>query len=400
MARNKKDFTPAGFYFPVEQDNRQAKGYFCGILFSHCYMPSKQKQSKAQWNKARVIVNLTVLFEAVCYFGEFWGHESVFWDRLAKCLKYHQNGNSLSMLQSLTEVYCDARLAYLEQHQGQTGPAPPSRLTALADNINGLREWGHKRNMGDWDLLIDGWHDRLEVVLQELEPISAPADHEPKAEQQSLSDNGEGEDLDSSSMGNPLFFFDVSGSKGKKRGPSGDTAIGNSSKRPTLEVDEGSYQLRDPSGEVERLRMEHESRIDAVEAQLKEMREEMSQKFDLQAKESTASLEALQSQLKAMQDQLQVHQVAHAPAAPIPSAPSLDISKGQDLSEMLDYQPQDFVKAVCEELGKLRAITKSKIHQMDKQGLPDDEKKLAISDLSWQIGKCIKVAEKGVGELM
>ncbi|KAK7995911.1 hypothetical protein PG991_015378 [Apiospora marii] len=365
-------------------------------------MPSKQKQTTTlELTQARFVVNLAVIFETVSYFGEFFGHGTAFWKRLMTYLEYHGPGRDRQRLQNLTEAYSDARLTYLKQQQGQAGPAPPTRLTELADIINDLRERGQKRDLRDWPLLMDGWRDRLEVVLRELQPISAPADHDPKIKQSS-SDDGEGLDDDYSSKGDPLFYFDVSGSKGKKRGPSDDTTFGNSPKRPALEVDDGSHQHSNPGDKVKKTGKAR--RINAMEVQQKEMREEMNQKFDLQARESAASLEALQSQLKAMQDQLQVQQVAPhvptpVPTTPIPPVPSLD-SKGHDLSEMLDYQPRDFIKAMCEELGKLRAVTKSKIHQMDQQGLPDDEKKLAVSDLSWQIGKCIKVAEKGVEELM
>ncbi|KAK7954269.1 hypothetical protein PG996_015155 [Apiospora saccharicola] len=374
--KQKKIFTPAGFYFS-SNDPRQANDYFQAIVHTPHYMPSQQKHATtSKCIKARVTVNLTVVFEAICHFGEFWGHgEDGFWGRLSKCLGYGFPG----MLQNLTEVYCDARLASLKQPQGQDGPDPLSRLTELADNINGIRERGSKRTLGDWALLVDGWRNRLKVVLGEL----------------------------GSSEETPPFFFDVSSSKGEisgvKRGPS-DTICGDPPKRPALEKDVSrrstSSSGHDPRGKAERIQEEHGSRIDAMEARQREMQEEMSHKLEIQANESTASLETLQSQLNTIQDQLQVyHQVApHALAPPTP-APTL-VSKGDDLSEMLAYQPHDFVKAICEELGKLRAVTKSKIHQMDKQGFPDDEKKLAVSDLSWQIGKCIKVAEKGVDELM
>lgn len=368
MARGRKQkiFTPEGFYLPPEDDPRQAKDYFRIILHTLYYMPGQQKQAVTpEWNKARVTVNLTVVFEAICYFGDFWGHGDGFWQRLVTCLDYP--GKQHRILQSLTEVYCDARLEFLNQQQGQDGPAPSSRLTELADNINGIRKRESKHALVNWALLMDGWRDRLKVILGELEAISVPADRKPKAKRSSSSD---GKSLSSSSKENPLFFFDISGCKceisGKKRTASDDATFGNLPKRLALE--------NDASKKV--------------------------QKRDLETKESTASLEQLQTQLNAIQDQLWVHQLAlHARASPTTPAPALD-SKGHDLSEMLAYQPHDFIQAICEELGKLRAVTKSKIHQMDKQGLPDDEKKLAVSDLSWQIGKCIKVAEKGVGELM
>ncbi|KAK8136009.1 hypothetical protein PG984_003949 [Apiospora sp. TS-2023a] len=396
MARGpnkKKIFTPAGFYFPPDDDPRQDQDYFRNILHTRCYSRGV--------TKTRVTVNLTVVFEAVCHFGDFLGHGEDFWGRLSKCLDYPRHTR---VLQNLTELYCDARLAFLKQPQGQDGPVPLSRLTELADNINGIRERGSRRTLRDWDLLVDGWRERLEVVLGGLEVINPPAEHDPKGER-SFSNDSKG--LDDSREEKPSIFFNVSGSKGEisgvKRGSS-DTIRGNPPKRPALEKDvsrrSSSSGGDDHRDKVERIQEEHGSRIDAMEARQREMQEEMSHKLEIQAKESTASLETLQFQLKTIQDQLQVyHQVApHALAPPTP-APTL-VSKGHDLSEMLAYQPHDFVKAICEELGKLRAITKSKIHQMDKQGLPDDEKKLAVSDLSWQIGKCIKVAEKSVGELM
>ena len=148
----------------------------------------------------------------------------------------------------------------------------------------------------------------------------------------------------------------------------------------------------------------------ALKATQKAVQKEMNKMFEDQTKEATAQLQSIQDQLKAMQDQLKEHDDAisnHTTAstastmtAPTtPPAPSADFT-GRDLSEMLAYQPKEFIQAICVELSKLRAVTKSKIHQMDEQGLPDDEKKLAVSDLSWQIGKCIKIAEKGVNELV
>ncbi|KAK8065433.1 hypothetical protein PG997_012180 [Apiospora hydei] len=146
------------------------------------------------------------------------------------------------------------------------------------------------------------------------------------------------------------------------------------------------------------MKLDHELWIGEIEARQKEMEEEANQKLDIQNKEASARLEAFQVQLKTMQDQLQEYQATAAKPPMLPAASAGP--RERDLSELTAREPKEFIKVICDELSKLRAVAKTKIHQMDKQGLPDDENKLAVSDLSWQIGKCIKVAEKGVSELM
>ncbi|KAK6833855.1 hypothetical protein PG989_003281 [Apiospora arundinis] len=463
-SKKAKTFTPPGFLF--ENDPRPSQGYFRNILHSHQYMPGDRRPATPEWNKARVEVNLSIVFEAIWHFSDFLDVES-FWYLLAESLKYHENIRG-PQIQRMAEVYCEGRKEYLQKkreiHMNVLAPHQ-YRLLELVDLINELpREERTQRPLTDWDLLKESWDERLQVVLREFgcladdsgqgQTSSTPVEVQknPNGKRPSPSEDGDGSG-DAGREKKP-FFFDLNGGKG--------TAVGDLPKRPALEKDvlgpTGPEQLIVRIQQIEDVKVEEKVRVDkmdsrlhvveelaahlgaqsqvqkedvakveaglqgiqnelgqyvtsrdhetTLEARQRAVQEEMKRVLDGQTKEATAQWEAIQVQLKAMQVQLKEHEDAianHASASTVaapPSfpAPSVD-SSGRDLSEMLAYQPREFVEAICGELNKLRAITKSKIHQMDKQGLPDDEKKLAVSDLSWQIGKCIKVAEKGVNGL-
>ncbi|KAK8100198.1 hypothetical protein PG999_010572 [Apiospora kogelbergensis] len=149
-------------------------------------------------------------------------------------------------------------------------------------------------------------------------------------------------------------------------------------------------------------------------------KEEREKVFEIQANEAKAKWFSIEVQFKAVQDQLDQHQndlkrlkalkqqkndvANHATAisetarSTLP-APSADSTR-HDFSELLAYQPKEFIEAICGELIKLRAVDKNKLQQMDQQDLPNDAEKLAVSGLKRQLGKCIKGTEKHIDELV
>ncbi|KAK7967659.1 uncharacterized protein PG986_001936 [Apiospora aurea] len=472
IAKDKRVYTPPGFYVPIGNDLRPANDHFRNFLTSNQHMPGGKKPTGCKkptedWKRTRVEVNLTIVFEAILHFDDFWGKKG-FFRHLSVSLNYgSKQGPKLS---AMIDAYCDARSAFLQQQkQGHEAcPDPGSRLVELADHFSELREQPERVGRESittevWARRMESWKQRLQEVIGELEVLYAlqlkedqasstsPAPShvagiDPNGKHQSSSGNGADDKPDNVTNSSTPFSYDVSGKNGEvsgtKRGlPDDDTSFGNLPKRPTLdtdvarriwlelpdtgscivlpgEIDDGTHKHCDPSDckiarlflppdPLEALQVEHGIRIGKIETQQTDLQEEMIHKIDIHTKEAAARLEAFQGQLKTMQDQLQVQQAALANHTTTSTdnalsngpAPSAD-SRERDLSELTAREPKEFIKVICEELSKLRAAAKTKIHQMDKQGLPDDENKLAVSDLSWQIGKCIKVAEKGVGELM
>ncbi|KAK8035462.1 hypothetical protein PG993_010457 [Apiospora rasikravindrae] len=445
MMKAKRIFTPSGFYFLPDDDPRPDMDFFRGLLASNQYMPGGKKATgdkkpTEEWKKIRAEVNLTIVFEGIWYFADFWNTKS-FCRRLSGSLNYGTKHGP--KLRAMVDAYCDARSAFLQlQQQGQEAvPAPGSRLVELADHVNELREQPNPSSnvritTKVWTRRTEGWKRRLQEVMAELEVLNASqlkedqasptspvpshaAGIDPNGKHPVSNGNGAGDKPDNASKESTPFFFDVSGKKGKisgtKRGPPDDADgdannFGNSPKRRALEKylpssDEESdarsakLVLRDDSiDRSQEMKLDHELWMGEIEARQKEMEEGMNQKLDIQTKEATARLEAFQAQLRAMQDQLQEHRTTAAALPNLPAASADPKERGP--SELTAREPKEFIKAICEELNTLRTVTKAKIHQMDRQGIPDDEEKLAISDLSWQIGKCIKVAKRGVGKLM
>lgn len=96
-----------GFYFPPETDLPLRSSYR-GCLHSHRYIPGRYKAATAEWHKARVGVNLRIVFEAICHFSEF-PHTDEFWEHV----------------EGIVKTYCQGRKAYLQQRwqRHETHPA-------------------------------------------------------------------------------------------------------------------------------------------------------------------------------------------------------------------------------------------------------------------------------------
>ncbi|KAK8065432.1 hypothetical protein PG997_012179 [Apiospora hydei] len=229
-------------------DPRPAKHFFRNFLTANRYIymaggekPIGDKRAKEVWEKARAEVNLTIVFEAIWYFSDFWVMRS-FWTRISGFLKYSGSANLSTDLRAMVYAYCDARSTFLQkQQQGQeAGPAPGSRLVELVDHVNELREQLDPSisvfvTSEIWARRMEGWKQRLQEVMGELEVPNAPqlkdgqassmspapshaAENDPNEEHPISTGNGAGDKPDNASKESTPFFFDVSGKKGEVSG--------------------------------------------------------------------------------------------------------------------------------------------------------------------------------------
>ncbi|KAK8111953.1 uncharacterized protein PG998_008410 [Apiospora kogelbergensis] len=466
-----------GFYFPPETDLPLRSSYR-GCLHSHRYIPGQYKAATAEWHKARVGVNLRIVFEAICHFSEF-PHTDEFWEHV----------------EGIVKTYCQSRKAYLQQRwQGhETHPALISTVLELVDRITTPREQPPDYpSFEDWHRAQNNWHHRLQVVLSEVRALVDNVGQAPGALEGaqinpnetrplSIGSGDEGEEVDEGEK-----LDDAEKPEGAQRNFNGKRQLTSGSGYAGEEFTPSSFDVPDKKSttsentepstgliqQIEDVRLEEKHRAKQtealnysqdqdirrlpdtslkqarkakkVEAELKDLRsglgqyatqqqtikwfeiceqrqkEEREKVFEIQANEARANWFSIEVQFKAVQGQLDQHQndlkrlkalaqqkndvANHATAISetAPStlpAPSADSTR-HDFSELLAYQPKEFIEAICGELIKLRAVDKIKLQQMDQQDLPNDAEKLAVSGLKRQLGKCIKGTEKHIDELV
>lgn len=95
----------------------------------------------------------------------------------------------------------------------------------------------------------------------------------------------------------------------------------------------------------------------------------------------------VQTQLSEIQEQLRRHKTAVTTPSPLENA----------LQEGLDAHK--FIDRTTYELAKTRTALRAKVREMDAAGIPDNEPKLILSEISWEISQILEVARKRIKRL-
>lgn len=95
----------------------------------------------------------------------------------------------------------------------------------------------------------------------------------------------------------------------------------------------------------------------------------------------------VQNQLSEIQEQLRRHKTAFNTPSPLENA----------LLEGLDAHK--FIDRATYELAKTRTALRAKVREMDAAGIPDNEPKLILSEISWEISQILEVARKRIKRL-
>ncbi|KAK8035702.1 hypothetical protein PG991_001775 [Apiospora marii] len=117
-------------------------------------------------------------------------------------------------------------------------------------------------------------------------------------------------------------------------------------------------------------------------------------------------LAELQRQLGQVQDALQareaIDRAAPPPPPPAPIVTSFNgaLSNGVDPGVLSSLDTGTFLDTMYYEMSKLRTAMRTRIRAMDVEGVPDeDDSKLAVSDISYELGRVLDVARKRINKL-
>lgn len=116
-------------------------------------------------------------------------------------------------------------------------------------------------------------------------------------------------------------------------------------------------------------------------------------------------LAELQRQLGQVQEALHVREAMDRAAQPPPSAPvitssNVALSNGLDPGSLSSLDTGTFLDTMYYEMSKLRTAMRTRIRAMDIEGVPDeDDSKLAVSDISYELGRVLDVARKRINKL-
>ncbi|KAK8043735.1 hypothetical protein PG994_012573 [Apiospora phragmitis] len=188
------------------------------------------------------------------------------------------------------------------------------------------------------------------------------------------------------------------------------------------EITEADFQNGLRFAEIERRSQELERQFNTVENRFQRQWNQHASAFqvqweqhhsacDVQRAESDGSTEMrladLQRQLSQVQEALQAREAAAAPwppvaaaAPPVTSSGGLLLSNGLDPGSLPSLDTGTFLDTMYYEMSKLRTAMRTRIRAMDAGGVPDENhSKLAVSDISFELGRVLEVARKGINKL-
>ncbi|KAK7941432.1 uncharacterized protein PG986_013819 [Apiospora aurea] len=188
-----------------------------------------------------------------------------------------------------------------------------------------------------------------------------------------------------------------------------DTTIDGAKK----EIADANVQNGQRFAEVERRSQEVERQIQDAEQRLERQWEQRTSTYqdtweshssncNVQRTEGGDSMETrltdLQRQLSQVQETLQAREAAGPPAAP--AHPATVVSNGLDTGSLPSLDTGTFLDTMYYEMSKLRTAMRTRIRAMDAGGVPDeDDAKLAVSDISFELGRVLEVARKRINKL-
>ncbi|KAK8054992.1 hypothetical protein PG993_000219 [Apiospora rasikravindrae] len=189
-----------------------------------------------------------------------------------------------------------------------------------------------------------------------------------------------------------------------------DTSIDGAKK----EIADADFQNGLRFAEVERQSQEVERQFKAAEQRLERQWEQRTNAYqdlwerhssncNVQRAEGGDSAETrladLQRQLSQVQEALQAREAAGPPAHPTTYS-SAAVSNGLDTGSLPGLDTGTFLDTMYYEMSKLRTAMRTRIRAMDADDVPDeDDAKLAVSDISFELGRVLEVARKRINKL-
>ncbi|KAK8083939.1 hypothetical protein PG996_002720 [Apiospora saccharicola] len=172
------------------------------------------------------------------------------------------------------------------------------------------------------------------------------------------------------------------------------------------EIDRRSQEVESKFGDVEN-RLRHE--LEQHASGCKDQWERHSSACQVQRAGSDEFTETrlaeLQRQLDQVQETMQARETIHRAAPPPPPTPPMvsfggALSNGLDPGSLTGLDTGDFLDKMHYEMAKLRTAMRTRIRAMDDRGVPDEnEAKLAVSDISYELGRVLEVARKRINKL-
>ncbi|KAK8096216.1 hypothetical protein PG999_014238 [Apiospora kogelbergensis] len=142
----------------------------------------------------------------------------------------------------------------------------------------------------------------------------------------------------------------------------------------------------------------------AIKDEVAELQKQLGER--VKADEATETrLADLQRQLGQVQEALQARetttpQALQAPPPPPAPPAASSFSNCLDPGSLARLDDGTFLDAMYFEMAKLRTAMRTRIHAMDAHGVPDeDNAKLAVSDISFELGRVLDVARKRINKL-
>ncbi|KAK8087769.1 hypothetical protein PG997_002730 [Apiospora hydei] len=188
-----------------------------------------------------------------------------------------------------------------------------------------------------------------------------------------------------------------------------DTTIDGAKK----EIADANVQNGQRFAEVEKRSQEVERQIKDAEQRLERQWEQRASTYqdlweshssncNVQRTEGGDSMETrltdLQRQFSQVQETLQAREATGPPAPPAHS--TTVVSNGLDTGSLPSLDTGTFLDTMYYEMSKLRTAMRTRIRAMDAGGVPDeDDAKLAVSDISFELGRVLEVARKRINKL-
>ncbi|KAK8120430.1 hypothetical protein PG999_004550 [Apiospora kogelbergensis] len=139
-------------------------------------------------------------------------------------------------------------------------------------------------------------------------------------------------------------------------------------------------------------------------ARLSELQKQLDQRAENEIATETRLAE-LQRQLGQVQEALQAREamapmLPPSPPPPPPTSAGGLLPNGVDTSSLPGLDTGTFLDTMYFEMSKLRTAMRTRIRALDTEGVPDEDgSKLAVSDISFELGRVLEVARKRINKL-
>jgi hypothetical protein len=187
-------------------------------------------------------------------------------------------------------------------------------------------------------------------------------------------------------------------------------AMRNSEQQRVIRLESLVKELKEQSSQ----RIAEQHRFSSLELMVKELQNQSTNRFSTQHiyqhvdtqlcdirehidQQATTSTVATETQLGLFHEQLRNIQVQLGQRT---ATPAMAISpRSLDSDSVVSTDVKGFLNALTSEMVKMRSSMKVRIRDMDAAGEPDDDKKYAISDISYELGRVLELAKKRIQAL-